>query len=52
MSITARSREEVTRFFGRLELPEPGIVSCSRWRPEVNAEESSAYERKAKAWTP
>ncbi len=32
--ITARSREEVTRFFHRLELLEPGIVSCSRWRPE------------------
>lgn len=32
--ITARSREEVTGFFDGLELLEPGIVSCSRWRPE------------------
>ncbi len=32
--ITPRSRQEVTRFFRHLELLEPGIVSCSRWRPE------------------
>lgn len=35
--ITARSREEVTRFFDGLEVLEPGIVSCSLWRPEANA---------------
>jgi O-methyltransferase involved in polyketide biosynthesis len=34
--ITARSRAEVTRFFDDLKLLEPGIVSCSLWRPEAN----------------
>ncbi|AEH07648.1 protein of unknown function DUF574 [Candidatus Protofrankia datiscae] len=32
--ITPRSRDEVARFFHGLELLEPGIVSCSRWRPD------------------
>ncbi|MGQ0776267.1 MAG: SAM-dependent methyltransferase, partial [Pseudonocardiales bacterium] len=32
--IVARSRLELTRFFDRLELLEPGVVSCSLWRPE------------------
>ncbi|WBB58017.1 SAM-dependent methyltransferase [Streptomyces sp. WMMC500] len=35
--ITARSLDQVTRFFDGLELLDPGIVSCSRWRPEPNA---------------
>lgn len=30
--IVARSREEFARFFGRLEMVEPGIVSCAHWR--------------------
>ncbi|MER8233839.1 SAM-dependent methyltransferase [Streptomyces sp. NPDC101490] len=30
--ITARSRAEFTSFFEGLDLLEPGIVSCSRWR--------------------
>lgn len=25
---------ESTRFFDRLELLEPGVVSCSLWRPD------------------
>ncbi|MFD1829568.1 SAM-dependent methyltransferase [Streptomyces desertarenae] len=29
-----RTPEEVARFFEGLELLEPGVVSCSRWRPE------------------
>ncbi len=29
-----RSRQELTRFFDRLELLEPGVVSCSQWRPD------------------
>jgi hypothetical protein len=29
-----RSRDELASFFNRLELLEPGVVSCSRWRPE------------------
>jgi len=32
--ITARSRQELIGFFDRLELLEPGVVSCSLWRPE------------------
>jgi S-adenosyl methyltransferase len=30
-----RTREQITRFFDGLELLEPGVVSCSRWRPEA-----------------
>lgn len=32
--IRTRSRDQLTSFFSRLELLEPGVVSCSRWRPE------------------
>ena len=32
--ITARTCAEVTEFFHGLELLEPGIVPCSRWRPD------------------
>lgn len=32
--IKARSRQEVARFFDRLELLEPGVVSASLWRPD------------------
>jgi S-adenosyl methyltransferase len=32
--IVARNRPELARFFDRLELLEPGVVSCSRWRPD------------------
>ncbi|WP_405877329.1 SAM-dependent methyltransferase [Streptomyces sp. NBC_01136] len=32
--LTQRSPEAVLRFFDGLELLEPGVVSCSRWRPE------------------
>ncbi len=32
--IVARGREHMARFFDGLELLEPGVVSCSRWRPE------------------
>ena len=30
--ITARTPEQITRFFDGLELLEPGIVTCSQWR--------------------
>ncbi|MEE1740673.1 SAM-dependent methyltransferase [Streptomyces sp. BE147] len=36
--ITARSRAEFAEFLTGLELLEPGIVSCSRWRPEEGTE--------------
>jgi hypothetical protein len=29
-----RTLEQITRFFDGLELLEPGVVSCSRWRPD------------------
>ncbi|MEV5343155.1 SAM-dependent methyltransferase [Streptomyces sp. NPDC052676] len=32
--LTQRTPEQVVRFFDGLELLEPGVVSCSRWRPE------------------
>ncbi|MEV6838413.1 SAM-dependent methyltransferase [Streptomyces sp. NPDC051133] len=32
--LTQRTPGDVTRFFDGLELLEPGVVSCSRWRPE------------------
>ncbi|WP_433497438.1 SAM-dependent methyltransferase [Sphaerimonospora sp. CA-214678] len=32
--ITARTGAEIARFFDGLELLEPGLVACSRWRPE------------------
>ena len=33
--LTFRSSERIAAFFDRLELLEPGVVSCSRWRPEL-----------------
>lgn len=33
--ITFRSAQQITRFFDRTELLDPGVVSCSRWRPEA-----------------
>jgi hypothetical protein len=32
--LTQRTPEAVARFFDGLELLEPGVVSCARWRPE------------------
>ncbi|WP_432136442.1 SAM-dependent methyltransferase [Streptomyces sp. bgisy154] len=32
--LTQRTPEAVARFFDGLQLLEPGVVSCSRWRPE------------------
>ncbi|MEV8523773.1 SAM-dependent methyltransferase [Streptomyces sp. NPDC052000] len=33
--LTQRTPDQVARFFEGLELLEPGVVSCSRWRPET-----------------
>ena len=35
--IVARSRQELIRFFEGRELWEPGVVSCSRWRPDCSS---------------
>lgn len=34
--LTQRTPDQVRRFFDGLGLLEPGVVSCSRWRPEPN----------------
>jgi O-methyltransferase involved in polyketide biosynthesis len=34
--ITARTPQEIRRFFDHLELLEPGVVTCSQWRPDPN----------------
>ncbi|MFJ8944725.1 SAM-dependent methyltransferase [Streptomyces sp. NPDC102395] len=34
--LTQRTPADVARFFDGLELLEPGVVSCSRWRPETS----------------
>src|SRR5690348_1315299 len=33
-SMTLRTPEQIAAFFDGLELLEPGVVSCSRWRPD------------------
>jgi hypothetical protein len=30
---TLRGRAEMSRFFAGLQMVEPGLVSCSQWRP-------------------
>lgn len=51
--ITARTPEEIERFFDGLEMMEPGVVSCSFWRPgpdgdgvQVEVSEYGAVGRK------
>jgi len=33
-SMTLRTTEQIARFFDGLDLLSPGVVSCSRWRPD------------------
>ena len=33
--MTLRSPQQIARFFDGLDLLEPGVVSCSRWRPDL-----------------
>ncbi|MBV9381998.1 MAG: SAM-dependent methyltransferase [Streptosporangiaceae bacterium] len=33
--MTLRTRAELVRFFDGLDLVDPGVVTCSRWRPDV-----------------
>jgi S-adenosyl methyltransferase len=33
--MTLRSQQQIAGFFDGLELLEPGVVSCSRWRPRL-----------------
>jgi hypothetical protein len=41
VSATLRSREETARFFGGLELVEPGVVPTARWRPDTEHDAES-----------
>src|SRR5579859_1658884 len=34
-SMTLRTPEQIARFFDGLDLLPPGVVSCSRWRPDL-----------------
>jgi hypothetical protein len=36
--LTQRTPERVARFFDGLDLLEPGMVSCTRWRPETTGD--------------
>jgi len=35
-SMTLRSPQQIARFFDGLDLLEPGVVSCSQWRPDAS----------------
>jgi hypothetical protein len=39
--ITARSRADVASFLDGLDLLEPGIVSCARWRPDPGTDNAT-----------
>ncbi len=39
---TPRDPEEIAAFFDGLELLDPGVVSCSRWRPEGTSDQVPA----------
>jgi len=43
--ITFRTADEIGRFFDGLELLEPGVVSCSRWRPSPDDLESPEVDQ-------
>jgi len=37
----SRTRAEIVRLFDRMELLDPGVVSCPRWRPEAGIGETA-----------
>ncbi|WP_225801739.1 SAM-dependent methyltransferase [Streptomyces sp. NK15101] len=41
--LTQRTPEEIARYFDGLELLEPGVVSCSAWRPETPTPDVAMY---------
>jgi hypothetical protein len=45
MTLVARTREEVQRFFGDWEMLDPGLVPVSSWRPDepVDNPEAAYY---------
>jgi S-adenosyl methyltransferase len=40
--MTLRTRDELIGFFDQVDLVEPGVVSCSRWRPNLSGIGKSA----------
>jgi hypothetical protein len=40
-ALTQRTPEAIARFLDGLDLLDPGVVSCTRWRPEVTGDPSS-----------
>jgi hypothetical protein len=43
-SMTLRSPQQIARFFDGLDLLAPGVVSCSRWRPDPSPQEGRPAE--------
>jgi hypothetical protein len=43
-SMTLRSVAQITGFFDGLDLLEPGVISCSRWRPDLTASSGQPAE--------
>ncbi|MDX3619301.1 SAM-dependent methyltransferase [Streptomyces europaeiscabiei] len=39
--LTQRTPEVIAGFFAGLDLLEPGVVSCTRWRPEISGDPAS-----------
>jgi trans-aconitate methyltransferase len=42
--MTLRSRQQIAGFFDGLQLLEPGVVSCSRWRPSLGPQDGLPAE--------
>jgi SAM-dependent methyltransferase len=42
--MTLRSRQQIAGFFDGLQLLEPGVVSCSRWRPVLRPQDGMPAE--------
>ena len=43
-SMTLRSLQQIARFFDGLDLLAPGVVSCSRWRPDPSSPDGPPAE--------
>ncbi len=43
-SMTLRTPEQIARFFDGLDLLPPGVVSCSRWRPDLTPADGQPAE--------
>jgi hypothetical protein len=40
-----RTDEQIAEYFAGMELVEPGIVACARWRPDTDPGELTTYRR-------